>query len=113
MISLRKLTFFNAVVILYFKFCYIKAIQRSNLCHLKLDGKNPISFLQELCLINKWPCPVYDIANEFGPPHSRSYLMKVTLNNASFQPATHSNNKKLSKAQAAFTCLQSLGYFKK
>lgn len=63
----------------------------------------------EYCKLKHWNQPEFVVVSEFGPPHLRSFLMKVTVNNVDYQPTTSSLNKKTAKANAAIVCLQSLG----
>jgi len=40
---------------------------------------NPISQLQELIQKRRWPPPVYEFTNEFGPLHARSHTCTIHL----------------------------------
>ncbi|CAF0705098.1 unnamed protein product [Brachionus calyciflorus] len=75
----------------------------------QIEGKHPVSCLLELCKAKKWSDPIYETVEESGPSHQRNFLMKVILNNVTYQPSGPSSNKKLAKAMAAYVCLQALG----
>ncbi|XP_019849433.1 PREDICTED: protein SON-like isoform X1 [Amphimedon queenslandica] len=74
-----------------------------------LQGKHPVCALQELSVKKLWDPPSYEIVSETGPPHMRIFIYKVTVNGDTYQPSCGTSNKKLAKAQAALTCLKSLG----
>lgn len=77
--------------------------------HSIVNGKHPVTVLQEACLKRKWKQPVYSVVNEDGPPHKPHFLMKCTLNQVDYIPSFSSPNKKLAKAIAAIVCLQAFG----
>ena len=43
-------------------------------------GKHPVSALQELCTKKHWPTPVYELVNESGPGHMKTFLYRVSAN---------------------------------
>jgi len=46
---------------------------------------NPISQLQELIQKRRWPPPVYEFTDEFGPLHARSHTCTIHLLEKSLQ----------------------------
>ena len=42
--------------------------------------KNPIGELQEYAVALQWPCPDYELIDETGPAHVKSFVMQCTLN---------------------------------
>lgn len=58
-----------------------------------VNGKHPVTVLQEVCLKRKWNQPVYTMVNEDGPAHKRHFLMKCTLNQVDYVPSFSSPNK--------------------
>ncbi len=42
--------------------------------------KNPIGELQEYAVALQWPAPDYDLIDETGPAHVKSFVMQCTLN---------------------------------
>lgn len=46
---------------------------------------NPVSQLQELIQKRRWPPPVYEFTNEFGPLHARSHTCTIHLLQKSLQ----------------------------
>ena len=77
--------------------------------HSIVNGKHPVTVLQEACLRRKWRQPVYSMVSEDGPSHKPHFLMKCTLNDVDYIPSFSSPNKKLAKAIAAIVCLQAFG----
>ncbi|XP_023233076.1 protein SON-like isoform X2 [Centruroides sculpturatus] len=74
-----------------------------------LSGKHPVSALMELCSKRKWGAPEFQLIDENGPDHRKTFLFRVRINGVVYQPTCSSPNKKHAKAQAAAVCLQSLG----
>lgn len=74
-----------------------------------VQGKHPVSALQEICAKKKWDPPHYEMVDVAGPAHKKTFLYRVTVPLGTFQPAVASNNKKVAKAQAALAALQGLG----
>merc|ERR1719334_2041542 len=74
-----------------------------------MSGKHPISALLEYCTRRKFKPPVFEVVNEAGPDHKKNFLIKVTVNNKSYEPGIASHNKKLARATAAAACLAELG----
>lgn len=68
-----------------------------------------MSALAEYCTKKRWQPPVYNVVHESGPAHKKNFLYQVVVNGSSYQYNIASNNKKLAKAQAAFTALKGLG----
>ena len=54
--------------------------------------------------------PEYACVFEAGSSHSKTFLMKCTVQNDDYQPSVASPNKKHAKAQAALTALKILGF---
>jgi len=46
---------------------------------------NPVSQLQELIQKRRWPPPVYEFTNEYGPLHARSHTCTIHLLQKSLQ----------------------------
>jgi len=46
---------------------------------------NPISELQELIQKRRWPPPVYEFTDEFGPLHARNHTCTIHLLEKSLQ----------------------------
>jgi len=42
-------------------------------------GKHPVSVLNELCSKRHWPPPRFDLMEEIGPAHHKSFRFKVQL----------------------------------
>lgn len=42
-------------------------------------GANPIGKLQEMCLGRRWPPPRYDLIEESGMPHDKTFIITVYL----------------------------------
>ena len=42
--------------------------------------KNPIGELQEYAVALQWLCPTYDVVDETGPAHYKSFVMQCNLN---------------------------------
>ena len=42
--------------------------------------KNPIGELQEYAVALQWPTPTYDVIDETGPAHNKSFVMQCNLN---------------------------------
>ncbi|CAI8058112.1 Protein Son [Geodia barretti] len=78
-----------------------------------VQGKHPVSALQEICAKKHWDPPHYELVTSAGPSHNMNFLYKVVLPCGSFQPAVASTNKKQAKAQAALACLQGIGLVEK
>ncbi|KAL3883301.1 hypothetical protein ACJMK2_029583 [Sinanodonta woodiana] len=74
-----------------------------------LSGKHPVSALVEFCNKRKWGQPQFEVVQETGPDHKKSFLFKVRVNGQEFQAPAGCNNKKTAKMQAASVCLQELG----
>lgn len=88
------------------QFTIEKLIHFLNILYL---GKHPVSALAELCTKKRWQPPVYNVVHESGPDHKKDFLYQVVVNGSLYQFSIASNNKKLAKAQAAFSALQGIG----
>ena len=51
-----------------------KVFEKKNFLYLKCAG-NPIGELQEFCVKNGLPIPIYDLGSVDGQPHKRSFVM--------------------------------------
>lgn len=40
---------------------------------------NPVGLLQEMCMSRRWPPPTYDLSNEEGLPHERSFTLHCII----------------------------------
>jgi RISC-loading complex subunit TARBP2 len=67
---------------------------------------NPVGALQELCMARRWPPPLYELVNEKGLPHERSFVMCCTV--IKTKERGDAKSKKLAKRQAAYKMLQQL-----
>lgn len=94
-----------------------------------LQQKHPVSLLGELASKRRWGAPNYELVNEQGPAHAKSFLFKVRttgkyfletfspssfiqqvrLNGIDYTCNSTANNKKEAKSLAAKFCLQQLG----
>ena len=74
-----------------------------------LQGRNPISVLEETCRTKGWGNPYFELVSEAGPPHKRIFHFKVRVNNVDYIPHSGSANKKQAKADAAAGALFALG----
>lgn len=96
-----------------------------------LQQKHPVSLLGELASKRRWGAPNYELVNEVGPAHAKSFLFKVKstekrflkslspllfpsiqqvrLNGIDYTSNNTANNKKEAKSLAAKFCLQQLG----
>ncbi|XP_071800758.1 uncharacterized protein [Asterias amurensis] len=74
-----------------------------------LSGKHPVSALMEICNKRKWAPPSFDLVQDKGPAHKKSFIFKVRINNEEYQPSVSCPNKKQAKAQAAAAALQKMG----
>lgn len=75
-----------------------------------VNGKHPVTVLQEVCLKRKWKQPVYTIVNEEGPAHKKHFVMKCTLNQVDYVPSFSSPNKVGGLVDEAFVATS--GYLK-
>lgn len=96
-----------------------------------LQQKHPVSLLGELASKRRWGAPNYELVNEQGPAHAKSFLFRVRtsgkkilensspslfyfaqqvrLNGIDYTCNNTANNKKEAKSLAAKFCLQQLG----
>ena len=44
-----------------------------------LTGKHPVSALMEICNKRRWPPPSFDLIQDMGPAHKKSFVFKVSL----------------------------------
>lgn len=72
-------------------------------------GQNPISLLQEYCVMKDLTVPQYELVEESGPAHNKHFNMRVMVNGIHYQPTVSSQTKKLAKHLAATVCLQAFG----
>jgi len=63
-----------------------------------IDG-NPVGVLQELCMSRRWPPPTYDLNEEEGLPHERSFIIVCIINK--HKEIGVGQSKKMAKRQAA------------
>jgi len=63
-----------------------------------IDG-NPVGVLQELCMSRRWPPPTYDLNEEEGLPHERSFIIICVI--GKHRETGIGKSKKLAKRQAA------------
>ncbi|CAG0885507.1 unnamed protein product [Darwinula stevensoni] len=61
--------------------------------------RNPIGALQEFCVARKWPHPYYETVAEEGPPHDRTFKLRVTV--GEYQEIGDGKKKKIAKSLAA------------
>ncbi|XP_053213417.1 LOW QUALITY PROTEIN: protein Son-like [Panonychus citri] len=73
------------------------------------DGKSPISLLGEYCAKNRYSLPVYEMVDSDGPPHKKSFIMKVIVNEVEYRPSVSCGTKKQAKALAASVALEAFG----
>lgn len=88
----------------------IKATSTTKRSAHLVEGKHPVSALQEICAKKRWDPPHYELVTLAGPSHQMNFRYKVILPSGSFQPAVPSSSKKQAKVQAALACLQALGF---
>ncbi|KAF6212431.1 hypothetical protein GE061_012954, partial [Apolygus lucorum] len=74
-----------------------------------MEGKHPVSLLNEFCTRRKFKQPEFHTVKEDGPPHQKRFIIKVTVNGVDYQPSITSSTKKIAKSEAARVCLRSLG----
>jgi len=67
---------------------------------------NPVGTLQEVCMNRRWPPPTYDLSNEEGLPHERSFTIVCII--GKFRETGSGKSKKLAKRQAANKMLAKL-----
>jgi len=67
---------------------------------------NPVGTLQEVCMNRRWPPPTYDLNNEEGLPHERSFTIICII--SKFRETGSGKSKKLAKRQAANKMLAKL-----
>lgn len=67
----------------------------------------------ELCTRRRWGAPNFELVQQGGPPHKKTFLYKVIVNGVEYVSSTGSPNKKSAKAQAASLVLQELGLLPK
>eukprot|EP00088_Acartia_fossae_P070624 TRINITY_DN9525_c0_g1_i1.p1 TRINITY_DN9525_c0_g1~~TRINITY_DN9525_c0_g1_i1.p1 ORF type:complete len:363 (+),score=95.44 TRINITY_DN9525_c0_g1_i1:44-1132(+) len=63
-----------------------------------IDG-NPVGVLQELCMSRRWPPPTYDLSEEEGLPHERSFIICCVI--GKHRETGIGKSKKMAKRQAA------------
>lgn len=73
------------------------------------DVHLPVGYLNEMCLMKGWKFPNYELVDESGPPHAKSFLFKVTLNGVEYSANDPATTKKAAKANAARVVLRALG----
>lgn len=60
---------------------------------------NPIGWLQEQCMVRRWPPPTYETEMEVGLPHERQFTIACTV--LSYYEVGQGKSKKIAKRQAA------------
>ncbi|XP_016975677.1 protein Son [Drosophila rhopaloa] len=76
---------------------------------LVTQDKHPVCVLNEMASKNKWTPPQYNLRQDIGPAHNRSFLFSVEINGQTYTPDRGCNNKKEAKLNAATLCLRALG----
>ncbi|RZF37952.1 hypothetical protein LSTR_LSTR005452 [Laodelphax striatellus] len=74
-----------------------------------LEGKHPVSLLNEFCTKRRYGVPTFDLCFEGGPDHKKTFLFKVTVNGIEYKPSVSSLNKKQARVEAAVVCLKAMG----
>lgn len=69
-------------------------------------AKNPISYLQELCVKHQLPIPLYNELESTGPPHSRTFRISVNVGDEYSEGTGFT--KKQAKASAASSMYEKL-----
>lgn len=60
---------------------------------------NPIGWLQEQCMVRRWPPPTYETEMEVGLPHERQFTIACIV--LKFYEVGQGKSKKIAKRQAA------------
>ncbi|XP_039288821.1 protein SON [Nilaparvata lugens] len=74
-----------------------------------LEGKHPVSLLNEFCTKRRYGVPTFNLCFEGGPDHKKTFLFKVTVNGVEYKPSVSSLNKKQARVEAAVVCLKAMG----
>jgi len=61
---------------------------------------NPVGILQELCMSRRWPPPTYDLSQEDGLPHERSFSIVCVIGTL-YRETGAGKSKKIAKRLAA------------
>ncbi|XP_050532828.1 protein SON [Daktulosphaira vitifoliae] len=75
---------------------------------LSLEGKHPVSLLNEFCAKRKWEVPKFDTLDESGPSHRKTFIIAVIVNGVKYC-SSRCQTKKLAKMDAAKICLKEIG----
>ncbi|VVC33096.1 G-patch domain,Double-stranded RNA-binding domain [Cinara cedri] len=78
---------------------------------MSLEGKHPVSLLNEFCAKRKWDVPKFNTIEESGPSHRKSFVMAVAVNGKQYC-SSKCQTKKLAKMDAAKMCLKEIGFVK-
>ncbi|XP_026810315.1 protein SON isoform X1 [Rhopalosiphum maidis] len=75
---------------------------------LSLEGKHPVSLLNEFCAKRKWDIPKFNTLDESGPSHRKTFIMTVVVNGVQYC-SSRCQTKKMAKMEAAKECLKEIG----
>lgn len=73
---------------------------------VKKSLKDPKSLLQEYVQAAGFPTPVYKVISDAGPPHSKTFIVEVIVDNKSYAKGT-GGSKKIATLEAASAALAS------
>ncbi|XP_001952647.1 protein SON isoform X1 [Acyrthosiphon pisum] len=82
--------------------------KKATLPVLSLEGKHPVSLLNEFCAKRKWDIPKFNTLDESGPSHRKTFIMTVVVNGVQYC-SSRCQTKKLAKMEAAKECLKEIG----